>query len=747
MNYRFTLYDYTNSDGSIGTEITEPVGFDALILALKRHPSYKSCIAEISLNTLEVTDVVGVKIINEAYEKAGINAKVNLIIDYECEECEDCFDRLLEMQLMFALYEEQYSDYCNIKVGLEQIGCRLLWKQNEDVKVNLESLTAFDGTTTLQPYEYLGKEIELPSKAILFTDIALVDEIDETEPLVGHFSLGGTVGGPGPTDISAYFHCPFPLVTIQELEEFNPLTIVPPGGTALNIDDNYFFKSQKNDTFEITGNIRANINHGGFGPIHNQTKIQIWKKNTGSDILLHEISLPQQDGIIIPADPFDTYLIDQDINVDFTNTFSLTIGDKLVIVLKIHAWTDGDGYSFSTGEVSFKKENRIKITNIDKTESTLCKQFMINEVFSRIVESSTNSCLRVYSDYLGRTDSQPYQSLVDGCGSLTALTKGLFIRRINKAKTEDTQPIFSVSFKEVFDAINSIENIGCTPEPDPNRPGYERIRIEDADFFYNDTLVLDLGDVSLIKKISSTEIYNIFKFGYDKWEAEEYNGLDEFLTKREYKTDLVNKAVFERICKFIASGYAIEITRRQGNDTSKDWRYDNDTFVVCMQRDGSNIVVEQGNITGAENIIDPSSILNYRISPIRNAMRWIRDVFKGYKNQSNAKTDFTSGDGNYYAKGRYTGNSCNIEGIIIAENDTISKDKFADVTKALPYIQAETDVINEYPLSHQDYKKIIANPNGTFTYNYKGQQHSGFLYDFKYKPEKGTADIILLPKI
>jgi len=729
--YRFTLYDFTNSDGLTGVFINEPVGFDSLIIKIQRHSLYKGVNFEYGLSSIEVDDPNGYNLIKKAYESAGVNAKVNLKIEYKCQECKDCYETLMEMRLVYELYESGNESYCYTKVGLEPIGCRMLWKVNEDVKVNLESLLGFDGVTPLQPYEYLGKEIDLPSKAILFTNIG-----KQEEESMGGFTVGNGVGSGNPLDATLYFHIPFSLVLFNEISEFNPLIDIENDGVALNIDDNYFFKPEKSATYNINANIKARVEQEGATTFHNTTKLQVWKKNISGNILLDEIVYPTQSG---------SFGSPTNLNIDeaYSGIFTLDVGDKITMVFKIRSYVDID--DLCPLKLYVLEDTNIKITTLDITDSSPCKQFLINETFSRIVEATTNGCMRVYSQLLGRNDSQPYPS-TDGCASLISITKGLFIRQVNKMKDENTQPVFSVSFKEVFEAVNAIYNIGCVVEFDQNRPDYECIRIEGADYFYKNTVALDLGEVIVMKKINAKEIYNIFKFGYEKWEAEEYNGLDEFLTKREYKTNLQIKSTFERICKFIASGYAIEITRRQGNDTSKDWRYDNDTFVICLKRgEDGGIMVEQGHITGAENIIDPDTILNFRISPVRNAMRWIRELFKGFKNQSDSKIDFTSGDGNYYAKGMYTG-ACASENIEIAENESVTPNKFINDQHPVPYLSPEIDLIKDYPLSYEGYKTIKANPHGLFAYTTGGVQYYAWLNNIEYNPSEGKADFNLIPK-
>ena len=124
-------------------------------------------------------------------------------------------------------------------------------------------------------------------------------------------------------------------------------------------------------------------------------------------------------------------------------------------------------------------------------------------------------------------------------------------------------------------------------EADANRPGYNRLRVEPWHHFYNDEVIMYCRNINKIKRtLYEKEIYSSFQFGYQKWEAEQYNGLDEFLTKRNYRTTL--KQINNKLAKlsaFVFSGYAMEITRRIGNNNSKDWRYDKDVFGICITRE------------------------------------------------------------------------------------------------------------------------------------------------------------------
>ena len=338
----------------------------------------------------------------------------------------------------------------------------------------------------------------------------------------------------------------------------------------------------------------------------------------------------------------------------------------------------------------------------------------------------------------------------------------------------------------------------------------------------------------ITKKVMEAEHYSLFTFGYDKWEAEEYNGLDEFLTKRTYRTDLTTvKNTLSKLSKFIASGYALEITRRMGNTDSKDWRYDQETFIICCQRkvefnvdfdptitpngafsfdfvgdpaatfntgiggtffitvqgsqsnDGiitcygytyvnnrltflvvspaltaeqatgvtfvgavyppDSLYVELGHIISPVNIIDPSSIYNFRISPLRNAMRWMDKVFASYRQQPlTNKITFTDGTGNFYASGELDG-SCKWENGAITENMTIDYSIFADIDSAAPLLRPER-VEFEYPMSVKDFNRIKADLYGKIHYSSDCETGHGWIDNIKYKPEEGLANFTLIPE-
>src|SRR5690606_22240375 len=133
--------------------------------------------------------------------------------------------------------------------------------------------------------------------------------------------------------------------------------------------------------------------------------------------------------------------------------------------------------------------------------------------------------------------------------------------------------------------------------------------------------------------------------------TEGLKGLDEFNSNKEFRTSLVNiNNTLDVTSPFIAAGYVIEQTRQQSYADSggADSKYDNDVFIICVERDAYGYKVEQGNINNAANIFSPNTAYNWRIRPWYNLMRWWKSIAQSYINLVNttSRLFFSSGTGN-----------------------------------------------------------------------------------------------------
>lgn len=297
--------------------------------------------------------------------------------------------------------------------------------------------------------------------------------------------------------------------------------------------------------------------------------------------------------------------VTKNVSINYDNVINLKNGDRLYLQLSIIALRYSLGVpTFCptdpfTLDINFT-EGSLKITADSFCAPTTAKVYMVNEALSRIAEATTNDCLRVYSQYFGRTDSQPYSVEQTGCGGFEAITNGLKIR--NALQADGTDPTMPISMKDLFEGLSAIHNLGLGVEADtnPGREGKQLIRVEPLKYFFNTNVVMVFDGVREIKReVDTSIIYSVYKTGYSKWETENTNGLYDLHGSREYRTKTSQvRNELNKLSNLIASDYAIEVTRRQFGKTTTDWKYDNDNFIVCVQN----------KICGTVDFVEPDRI-------------------------------------------------------------------------------------------------------------------------------------------
>ncbi len=789
MNWQFTLLDRNN----VATIIDEPVGWDAMEIEIQRELDKHGVFFDFQGNEFKFYKEAA-QIIREEYEQYGIESQITLIIKQQCGGGE--FEELYRGKLMFVLYEFVCGDECYVSIPVETTNDVMLFANRFDQKVDLQTTKAFDETTVLPAYNKLPFDLELPSKAIFIQDKAETEN-DSVEVFDGGMQPVQIAIDPYPdTNITnSQIEFGLPDNQVSEIGNFgmNNTHIMDLASQNANISLIAHFPPSVNNpninAFPGNGiwplNLSPILNYAegspNYGDITNPVsfdirlkgKLKVLETYLGTTTI-YLLRLPDVPGDLTNGENESDYefmaeynIVDPgcsnigcmlnpnsgDVNFDFIFNQGVTInkGDRFYLFMalierKTQTEIDNVNNGAKALRLTLDPDSHVLITNVSKTEESITKAFMVNEAISRVCEAITNDRIRAYSNYFGRTDAQPYSSDQDGCGSLEALAKGIFVRN-QENRIPGKPAVFALSMYDLWEGLNPIHNIGFGLEDDPNRPGYQWLRVEPWKYFYKQGIVMEcIGINKVEKKLIQGDHYSTFKFGYEKWEGEEYSGLDEFLTKRIYRTTLTSlKNELVKLSKFIASGYALEITRRK-NEDSKDWRFDNDTFIICCKRNGNSIVVELGNVLNPQNIIDPPSIYNFRISPIRNAMRWISKVFASYRLlPPGSKILFTDGDGNYFAEGEMQSNFCKLENQVLAENETIDTSLFSNILNALPILMPER-IEFDFPMSIKDFKQIMQNRYGRIYYKSNCEEGYGWIDNIKYKPEEGLANFRLIPQ-
>lgn len=747
------VFEITNNLTSVTTTIDNPIGWDKAVFEISRHKEYHGIFFDYSFDSLQfVNDAAD--ILEDAYVANGVEADCELTVTWDC----DVEQVVYQGKFNFHKYKKicEYEAGCWIEIPVENSGHLMKMWNRFDQPVDLDSLTAFDGVTTMDAYTNLGVSKSIPAKGIqkkVRTELQTINTLDITTADLAFTDFANSAT----TTIAGHSSVPFDVITLNEFsyiyndstQTFVQNANFGSGGPQVVQNFENLETSYGGNSFNVTLNLAGEIEFvipGGVLDIINFTSdlyVRLVKVAGDPDVnpattLVSQLLAPSGSTLLAGTTSFPFLMF-------YSGANTLAYNEKIYVFVNYSLSRNNTGAVYEINQ-TFMAGNYLAVDTITLSTPTTAPFYFINESLSRVTESITDGAMLVYSDYFGRTDADPYTSASDGCGGLEAITKGLLLRNVQIAGNNTA--LMSISLKELIDNLNKIHCIGIGIEPDAARPGYDLLRVEQFEYFYADTILINCIAVNRLEIETKVDGFiSVLKIGYKKYEGEEYNGIDEFLSSREYRSTMsCNKKELDLTCEFIASGYAIEVTRNKYTDT-KDWRFDNDTFILCFKRD-SGIVVEQGNLNTTDNIIDPNTILNYRLSPFRNALRWAKIILSQYlPTSSGAKFVFTNGTGNYFAEGILE-DGCILEQDSTANSEQaeISEDSFELAADALPLWMSER--INfEYPLTVAEYNIIKATPYGKIGYSFANEPiNYGWIDSIKYKADEGMAEFTLIPE-
>lgn len=733
-------------------EIEQPIGFAELELSIKRHDTYHGMVFQASLSVLEFYGDAYTYLKNKK-ESEGILANVTFSAYANCDGYD--YQEVLSGRLNFGKYKESCGNRCSISLPWEEDSCEVVLKSRDDQKVDMDKTSGVDGVTPIGFYNALGQETELPAHGLKVGTEGYVEDAGDAID-VSIFAEAFAKSWVRPTYNRAID------------ESLDTSQLQPSVYAASNNGVNESVLSPQLLLEEIPECLGGDYEYevrlkGSFD-------ILFRYQNSNPDPPVDEvfrfvggIGIGEFNANQAPETPFpgaltilDTEDIDYGADMNhWVGTFDITFTGTTPIA-------QGEGfYAFITweptgpfsgvemvGNLTFDKETYVKVQGVRLCPATTAETYMIHESLSRIAEAVTNGCMRAKSSYYGRVDSEPFSFPEDGCGGLRSLTSGLKIRKAENDK-------FFASFKDIIEGLNGIDNIGYDVIDDETVEGNKVLRVEEVGFFYQDREVLrHPGVPKATTEIEEAKHYSNILVGYKKWEVEDVNGLDEFNSNRQFNTSFDTiKTPLDITSNLIAGTYPIEITRQQSFATTgaADTKYDNETFIICMRRTSypyGNIEVELGNIDNPQNIFSPETIYNYRISPLRNLMRWYKTIAAGFTSLYNtiSKLFFISGTGNLAAAGEMEDETCKLESTTIAENQNLFITHFSDPAEATPIWRPETNTY-DYPMSLADYNSIKQYPYGYVSSQCgNGEFVKYWIQEIKYRVSKGTATFVLRKK-
>lgn len=749
LDWQFILNPDTDA-----LEVDEPVGWADTDIKIIRDPKFHGISVAFGTRSLQFVGEGG-ELIQAAYELAGAEAETILRVSLLCD---DVVQYTEDFSLDYNQYQQLCGDRCAVSIGFEQKSCFRLVNSNIQKAVDADKLLAFDGVTALTEYDWMQREIEIPAVGIAAEDRAEIGN-DEDLSLDVTADFDWDCAGCINDTWFGYFLPGLPVIKNSSLGTFNPSAFPqliryygannhPPYEVDMTVNTESLLEDLQcafGDTeasFRLKGRVQIAVTGGGSPGILLRTKIfrlPAGLDETNPNNWVEEYS---QNLVDTTAGGSGTYEFDQSATVPIT----LNEGDLVHFgfFLNVVRFSQITSFVFTQD-----KNEPGDITNFFELKTvTLCdpsnaKVYGLYELLSRLTESISNKCLSVESNYYGRTDSQPEAYDEDGCGSLRVITSGLYLRNAEK-------PAMSMTLYELLESLQCIDNIGFDLYKDSTDA--DRLRIEPVvQFYQTDSEILRCPFVNRVeRKVATGDSIGTIASGYQKWQPLNINGLDEINATREHRLKLNNSNTKLTIAsKLVASGSAIETTRQQSFAASggADTTYDNDNFIICMERDGYDMVVEQGGILDAGELIDPATVLNFRISPLRNLMRWFKSIIGSYRvvDPTTTEIEFVAGTGNFSAEG-YRDDACAVEAVpaspyvdVPAENMNINADAIKSDEDKTPLFRPESDTF-DYPMSLNDFLTIRANPYGYISYQCgTGAWRKGFIRTITYRLSSNTA--------
>lgn len=499
-------------------------------------------------------------------------------------------------------------------------------------------------------------------------------------------------------------------------------------------------------TADFAGEARINIslklkhevyarNDGGDVDINGsgalgRVEIVYWleRRNTGGAIVsidrIGTHSSPATTGytVITTAQKFTT-----------SKALTLAVGDMFFVyyTVRINGHYEGPGRLASRGYVAHtfvaqaeKSETYARIEVDTVFPGSGARGQLIHEAMDKIVTGVTGVPGSFYSEHFGRTD---LGYAADGKGSMRFITNGRNVRGL------PANAIYC-NWEEIFQAMTSID---CLSWGFETKNGQQIVRVEPKRYFFNpDNLILELGQVSKLKKQNIAErLYSLVDVGYPKIETiNQVNGVDEQNSRRKFGMPLTEaKNTLILVSPYRASGFELEKQRRLQGLTEES-RLDDENFIVCVMRDGTTYKTEAAeNFPVLENVLNPSSVFNASITPGRMVRAWGDYLASLLTYQVNKTLTFLSGTMNYQFISRRID-----EVAPFGESDNVN------LTLGKPYF-----VPDRYRFSSEfsdDQMEIVEkNPYGYIKFRDKHQNpKEGYLLKLAHRAYEEQADFELL---
>lgn len=716
MKYRFTLSHEAYPD----KVISEPQGFEKAELKLLRHEDFHSLVeyyeGEFIFYGADQFDDGGIDYIREVELNYGHDADLRITIEVAPDGY--TFQTLFVGLLKLSEIEELPDNKMQVPVIRDDFWSKFINRQ--ETQVDIQSDSNLDNESADQ---FDSVNIRLSSQTI-------------RQVFQGYWSTSVQIG---PMLSEDYVQLDFDVIDFDEIQEKFTYPVT--------------YNSER--PFELFAMEYAGDYN--FIPTISLSYVRDDQSDSRVTDSLFDVYIQVNEDAVIPLTPtnfnlgggyfFTRYYTEQ--------SLSLKVGDAVRLYVQGNGddgnytlWVLGQDDNEFLGPPEFESseiETSLEVIGQTIFPESNCSSFLIHDAGGQICDRIIGQDSSFYSEILGSTQTVYRQYDEDGCFWHHVEAKGLQIRRYSLFE----KPFFQ-SFKQWWEGVNPIFNLGLGYE---EFNGQQIIRVEDKRHFYDSEVSMNISNVrDIVRKYDSNRLFKAIKIGYKKWQAEDVSGIDDPQTKKTYATRLQKSGKDITIeSEFIAASLAIETTRRKTREKSADYKFDNDTFIISIRPDSIHVSPETSpdvtdyepeldeNFSSVDNLLNPETRYNIRLTPARNFLRWREWLSAGLQSYPSDPFKFTAGEGNYD---------------VITTSEELECDNYVVPLSEKQDIGISTDPFHlalmyeiRVPMTWDEYATIRDNRKKAIGISQTEEDHvKFFIQELSYTPEKGEAVIMAWPE-
>jgi hypothetical protein len=759
------------------TEIEEPMGFDSFKSKIERGSEH-GISAEVSVDSLEFYGDAA-DMVRNAYA-ADIDSQLIFKVELKCADSDE-YSEIYRGLIDLSTYEELIAEYCSVSCKVGEIGVRTTFNNRAETVLNLHNgvMTDLDGVDLVS--REISREVVIPSKAILFSINTIVTDNEKS-----------VFNGANTSDVIVY-KVPMGNQNISEIKTLQSDTQLRMIGNIANgVDYRTFvygaedaiFIYDKQDGFEDTTTFKLDY----------KISCKIYRNLFSSAILVLHVDKDGHFKSLLKNWNPSSYSLPIQIDLEGSHEVEMSLGEMIVISF-FETWLQSfDWEILSSTFFSIKNLNQMIDSTCDLAlaHETLSR---VSEVISGMTVKSdwygrVNSGINPLTS--GVVGGGALKGLVKGLrlrnGDTNRINptvintsfKDLFLNlkamdNVGWGFSEENGQLFIrvENWKWFYkdDVILTITNPKEKTRKLNEKSVYSRLKIG-----YDKYAAIE--DINSVDTFHTNRCYSSSLKAIDhemsqlcKFIADPY--IIEFTRRKSFEKDTKDWKYDENIFVFALRGaYAnLPLYRSSGVLTANAYfdkifvgtklffegseyvvtTYNASTHVMTTTptirpgyEGGMNVlmteVLNYGVEVGVDNsdntVISPETMINFRLSPYRNACKFTDIIMQG--NMSKV-FKLTSGTGNTTAKGKSISATGSFYLTDPAGNNVVSENDSLTIINE-PILKPET-LEFEYPITIEQYNLIKQNPYGKIVVD----GEPCYLDKFEYSFMEGSGNFALIP--